>query len=235
MVGVVGSSPIAPTKHLDPISSWVSSVRKVARKLRSLKLFSQWKNRLRGCLFPWIHIVHKSESASLPAGVRIIKKYPNRRLYDTDTSTYITLAEVKGLVMQMAPFVVLDAKTGDDLTRSILLQIILEEETAGVPLFTEQILANIIRFYGHAMQGFIGAYLEKNMQLFTEMQQKVAPQASSMTPEAWNQFLSVKNPVMQNMMGSYLEQSKAAFEQVQDQMQRNSEQVLSAMGFRRPG
>lgn len=138
--------------------------------------------------------------------------------------------------MKMAPFVVLDAKTGDDLTRSILLQIILEEETAGVPLFTEQILANIIRFYGHAMQGFIGAYLEKNMQLFTEMQQKVAPQTGSgMSPEAWNQFLNVKNPMMQNMMGSYLEQSKAAFEQVQDQMQRNSEQVLNAMGFRRPG
>lgn len=180
--------------------------------------------------------MHKPESASMPTGVRIIKKYPNRRLYDTDTSTYITLAEVKGLVMQMAPFVVLDAKTGDDLTRSILLQIILEEETAGVPLFTEQILANIIRFYGHAMQGFIGAYLEKNMQLFTEMQQKIAPQTGSgMSPEAWNQFLNVKNPMMQNMMGGYLEQSKAAFEQVQDQMQRNSEQVLNAMGFRRPG
>lgn len=177
----------------------------------------------------------KPDIPSPPVGVRVIKKYPNRRLYDTDTSTYITLAEVKGLVMQLVPFVVLDAKTGDDLTRSILLQIILEEETAGVPLFTEQILANIIRFYGHAMQGFIGAYLEKNMQLFTEMQQKVAPQANSMSPEAWSQFLNVKNPVMQNMMGSYLEQSKTAFEQVQDQMQRNSEQMLNAMGFRRPG
>jgi len=178
--------------------------------------------------------VHKTESASAPPGVRVIKKYPNRRLYDTDTSSYITLAEVKGLVMQMTPFVVLDAKSGDDLTRSILLQIILEEETAGVPLFTEQILANIIRFYGHAMQGFIGAYLEKNMQLLTEMQQKVANQPGTMSPEAWNQLLSVNNPVMQGLMGTYLEQSKTAFEQVQDQMQRNSEQMLNAMGFRRP-
>lgn len=178
--------------------------------------------------------VHKTESASAPSGVRVIKKYPNRRLYDTDTSAYITLAEVKGLVMQMTPFVVLDAKSGDDLTRSILLQIILEEETAGVPLFTEQILANIIRFYGHAMQGFIGAYLEKNMQLLTEMQQKVANQPGTMSPEAWNQLLSVNNPVMQGLMGTYLEQSKTAFEQVQDQMQRNSEQMLNAMGFRRP-
>lgn len=176
---------------------------------------------------------NKPEADTTPAGVRIIKKYPNRRLYDTDTSTYITLAEVKGLVMEARAFVVLDAKTGDDLTRSILLQIILEEETAGVPLFTEQILANIIRFYGHAMQGFVGAYLEKNMQVFMEMQQKVAHQPQGMTPEAWSQFLNVQGPVMQTMMGSYLEQSKTAFEQVQEQMQRSSEQMLVAMGLKR--
>ncbi|MGB4060473.1 MAG: polyhydroxyalkanoate synthesis repressor PhaR [Burkholderiaceae bacterium] len=176
---------------------------------------------------------NKPEADTAQAGVRVIKKYPNRRLYDTDTSTYITLAEVKGLVMEAHPFVVLDAKSGDDLTRSILLQIILEEETAGVPLFTEQILANIIRFYGHAMQGFVGAYLEKNMQVFMEMQQKVAHQPKGMTPEAWNQFLNVQGPVVQTMMGSYLEQSKTAFQQVQEQMQRSSEQMLAAMGLKR--
>jgi polyhydroxyalkanoate synthesis repressor PhaR len=165
---------------------------------------------------------------------RIIKKYPNRRLYDTDTSAYITLAEVKTLVMAAEPFVVLDAKSGDDLTRSILLQIILEEETAGVPLFTEQILANIIRFYGHAMQGFVGAYLEKNMQVFMDMQQKVGNQPKGMSPEAWSQFLNIQGPVMNNMMGTYLEQSKTAFEQVQEQMQRSSEQMLAAMGLKRP-
>ena len=76
-----------------------------------------------------------SSNASRGA-VRVIKKYPNRRLYDTDTSSYITLAEVKALVMDNEPFVVRDAKTNEDLTRSILLQIILEEETAGVPIFT---------------------------------------------------------------------------------------------------
>ena len=180
---------------------------------------------------------HNPEGKSVPAAMptsRIIKKYPNRRLYDTDTSTYITLAEVKNLVMDSQPFVVLDAKSGDDLTRSILLQIILEEETAGIPLFTEQILANIIRFYGHAMQGFVGAYLEKNMQVFMEMQQKVGAQPKGMTPEAWSQFLSIQGPVMQNMMGSYMEQSKTAFAQVQEQMQRSSEQMLAAMGFKRP-
>ena len=101
--------------------------------------------------------------------IRLIKKYPNRRLYDTRTSTYITLVDVKELVLAHEDFQVIDAKTGDDLTRSILLQIILEEETGGMPLFTEQMLANFIRYYGHSMQGFLGAYLEKNMQVFMEM------------------------------------------------------------------
>lgn len=177
-----------------------------------------------------------SDTVSAPIlSKRVIKKYPNRRLYDTDTSAYITLAEVKSLVMDAHDFVVIDAKSGDDLTRSILLQIILEEETAGVPLFTEQILANIIRFYGHAMQGFVGAYLEKNMQVFMEMQQKVGTQPQGMSTEAWGQLVSLQGPAMHNMMGTYLEQSKTAFVQVQEQMQRSSEQMLSAMGFKRPG
>jgi len=84
--------------------------------------------------------VEKAPTKSL----RVIKKYPNRRLYDTDTSSYITLAEVKRLVMKSEPFMVVDAKTNDDLTRSILLQIILEEEAGGAPMFTEAVLANII-------------------------------------------------------------------------------------------
>ena len=89
------------------------------------------------------------------AAPRIIKKYPNRRLYDTETSAYITLAEVKDLVLQYKDFQVLDAKTGEDLTRAILLQIILEEESGGVPMFSSSMLANIIRYYGHAMQGLM--------------------------------------------------------------------------------
>ena len=97
----------------------------------------------------------KSAASGKPA-LRVIKKYPNRRLYDTETSSYITLAEVKDLVMDSEAFVVRDAKTNEDLTRSILLQIILEEEAGGAPMFTEAVLANVIRFYGHAMQGFMG-------------------------------------------------------------------------------
>mgnify|MGYP001270448528 CR=1 FL=1 len=115
-----------------------------------------------------------SAGASAP---RILKKYPNRRLYDTNASTYITLADVKKMVLEGVEFEVRDAKTGDDLTRSILLQIILEEETGGAPMFTATMLAQIIRFYGHAMQGMMGSYLEKNLQTFVEMQARMAEQA----------------------------------------------------------
>jgi polyhydroxyalkanoate synthesis repressor PhaR len=167
-------------------------------------------------------------------GVRVIKKYPNRRLYDTDTSSYITLAEVKALVMDNEPFVVRDAKSNEDLTRSILLQIILEEESAGAPIFTEQVLANIIRFYGHSMQGFMGSYLEKNIQIFMDLQQKMTEKAGGpISPEAWQQFMNLQSPMMQGMMGTYLEQSRSAFAQMQEQMQKNSEQMLAALGLKR--
>ena len=164
---------------------------------------------------------------------RIIKKYPNRRLYDTETSAYITLTEVRLLVMSSTPFVVRDAKTGEDLTRSILLQIILEEETGGAPMFTEAVLANIIRFYGDAMQSFMGAYLEKNIQGFMDMQLQMAEQAKGLSPETWAQFMNAKSPMMQGMMGAYVEQSKDVFTQLQEQMQKQNEQMLSALGLKR--
>jgi len=179
----------------------------------------------------------KAQAASPSPGgrpaVRIIKKYPNRRLYDTDTSSYITLTEVKQLVLSGLPFVVTEAKSGDDLTRSILLQIILEEEAGGAPMFSEAALANIIRFYGHAMQGFMGTYLEKNVQAFTDMQTQLTDQSKNFTPETWAQFASTQNPLMQGMMGSYLEQSKTMFEKMQEQMQKQTEQMLGAFAVKR--
>ncbi len=176
----------------------------------------------------------KKPQAAKPAQ-RVIKKYPNRRLYDTDTSSYITLVEVKQLVLDSQPFVVRDAKTGEDLTRSILLQIILEEEAAGAPMFTEAALANMIRFYGNAMQGFMGNYLEKNVQAFTDMQAKLAEQSQVLTPEMWAQFTSAQNPMMQGVMGNYLEQSKTLFETMQEQVQKQTEQMFGAFGGKRPG
>lgn len=165
--------------------------------------------------------------------VRIIKKYPNRRLYDTETSAYITLAEVRRLVMSSTHFVVRDAKTNEDLTRSILLQIILEEEAGGAPMFTEAVLSNIIRFYGDAMQSFMGAYLEKNVQSFMDLQVKMTEQSKGLNPEAWAQFMNAKSPMMQGMMGAYVEQSKNVFTQMQEQMQKQSEQMLAALGLKR--
>jgi len=164
---------------------------------------------------------------------RIIKKYPNRRLYDTDTSSYITLAQVKRLVMDSEPFVVLDVKTGEDLTRNILLQIILEEESNDSPMFTAPVLASVIRFYGHAMQGFMGGYLENNMQQLMDVQAKFADQSKSLSPEMWTQFMALQSPVLQGMLGGKLEQSKNLFEQMQEQMQKQTGQMLGAFGIKR--
>ena len=162
--------------------------------------------------------------AAAPGGPRVLKKYPNRRLYDTRTSSYITLADVKQMVLEGETFEVRDAKSGEDLTRSILLQIILEEESGGVPMFSTQALAQIIRFYGHAMQGMMGSLLEKNLQAFVDMQARMAEQTQGLvdpktfTPEAWTQLMTGQTPTMQNLMGNYLEQSKNLFTQMQEQM-----------------
>ncbi len=177
--------------------------------------------------------MQSKKAAGAKPAQRIIKKYPNRRLYDTDTSSYITLTEVKQLVMDSESFVVRDAKTNEDLTRSILLQIILEEEAGGAPMFTEAVLANIIRFYGHAMQGFMGSYLEKNVQAMTDIQAKLAEQAKTVTPEMWTQFMSLQSPLLQGMMGNYAEQSKTVLTQMQEQMQKQTEQMLGAFGLKR--
>ena len=176
----------------------------------------------------------ENQKPETPTVQRVIKKYPNRRLYDTESSAYVTLAQVRELVMERAAFVVRDAKTGDDLTRSILLQIILEEEAGGAPMFTEAVLGNIIRFYGHAMQGFMGSYLEKNVQVFAEIQTKLTEQSKVVTPEMWSQFMSMQSPVLQGMMGNYyVEQSKTMLSQMQEQMQKQTEQMLSTFGLKR--
>ena len=164
---------------------------------------------------------------------RVIKKYPNRRLYDTQTSSYITLAEIKQLVMETQPFVVREAKTGEDLTRSILLQIILEEEAGGTPMFSTSVLANIIRFYGHAMQGFMGGYLEKNIQTLQDVQTKLSEQSKGLTPEMWTQFMAMQAPMMQGLVTQNLEQSKNLYLQMQEQMQKQAEQMLETFGLKR--
>ena len=117
-------------------------------------------------------------SSELPRGVsmgepRVIKKYPNRRLYDTVESRYITLADIRRLVMDKVDFVVIDKKSQDDITRSILLQVIAEQEHAGEPLMSQDFLSQVIRSYGGAMQGFVGSYLEQSLKLLSSQQQQI--------------------------------------------------------------
>ena len=176
----------------------------------------------------------------MPEQQRLIKKYPNRRLYDTRTSSYITLADVKELVLNNELFQVVDAKTSEDLTRSILLQIILEEEAGGAPMFTSDLLSHMIRFYGNAMQGMMGKYLESNIKAFTEMQAKLQDQARSIYGEnspvgqdLWAQFLNFQGPALQSMMGAYVDQSKKMFEQMQSQLESQTRNMFT--GFQFPG
>lgn len=114
------------------------------------------------------------------AQVRVIKKYPNRRLYDTEISSYITLEEVRQLVVDGEEFEVRDAKSGEELTRSVLLQIIAEHEERGQPMFTTQLLSQVIRFYGDSLQGFMGGYLERSLQVFLDQQQQFRSQLNTM-------------------------------------------------------
>jgi polyhydroxyalkanoate synthesis repressor PhaR len=170
--------------------------------------------------------------------IRLIKKYPNRRLYDTATSSYITLADVKKLVLEQIPFKVVDAKSNDDLTRSILLQIILEEESSGAPMFSSDMLSQIIRFYGNAMQGMMGTYLEKNIHTFMEIQRRLQEQSLGkfsdnpmLNSESWGQFVKMQGPAIQGLMTSYLEQSAQAFLEMQQQLQKQARNLFGAFQF----
>ena len=192
---------------------------------------------------------HKNETASNQtdspgngnsSGLRLIKKYPNRRLYDTRTSSYITLADVKELVLRHEPFQVVDAKSSEDLTRSILLQIILEEEAGGMPMFTSDLLAQLIRFYGNAMQGMVGNYLEKNMQTFVQVQKQLQEQSralygdnSKINKDLWAQFMNFQGTALQGMMSAYMDQSKNVFMQMQERLQDQTKNMFT--GFTFPG
>src|SRR5262245_35616885 len=172
--------------------------------------------------------------------VRLIKKYPNRRLYDTKTSSYITLADVKQMVLKNEEFQVVDAKSSEDLSRQILLQIILEEESGGMPMFSSDLLSQMIRSYGSAMQGFMGSYLSKNIEAFQQMQKALQDQSQRIygdntkaSQELWAQFMNLQGPAMQSLMQAYMEQSQKVFAQFQEQMQSQARNMFS--GFQFPG
>ncbi|EXI65605.1 MAG: polyhydroxyalkanoate synthesis repressor PhaR [Candidatus Accumulibacter adjunctus] len=131
----------------------------------------------------------------------------------------------------------LDAKTSEDITRSILLQIILEEEAAGIPLFTTDLLAQMIRFYGHAMQGVLGKYLETNIKSFVDFQKKLQEQSQQLYGESnsqvhadmWSQFMNFQGPAMQTMMATYMEQSRKMLHQMQDQLKTQTRTLFTGL------
>ena len=191
-----------------------------------------------------------SEGAESPAapGQRVLKKYPNRRLYDTETSAYITLADVKQFVLDVQEFKVQDARSNEDLTRSILLQIILEEESGGVPMFSADMLSNIIRYYGHSMQGLMGNYLERSIGAFHEAQKKFQEQTKSLYgnigagagagnsippfgSDALTKLMQATPGVMPNLMGDYLEKSASNVVGMQEELRKKAMQLFSTFPY----
>ena len=147
------------------------------------------------------------------SAARVIKKYPNRRLYDTEESRYITLADVKNLVIGKIEFLVIDKKSGDDITRSILLQVISEQEQHGEPIMSQDFLSQLIRSYGNAMPGFIANYLEQSLKLFMTHQQNLRGQVkrvvgidpvmavADITQKNFNRWKSLQDEVMRRFAG----------------------------------
>ena len=117
--------------------------------------------------------------------VRIIKKYPNRRLYDTEISSYVTLEDVRQLIIEGESFEVRDARSGKDLTRAVLLQILAEHEDIGQPIFSTQLLTTVIRFYGDSLQGIVGSYLERSIQVFNDQQQQLRGHIGTVVQNPW--------------------------------------------------
>lgn len=135
---------------------------------------------------------------------RVIRKYANRRLYDPSESRHLTLDEVRELVMAGEKIRVEDARTGEDLTRSILLQIIVEREEAGRPLLSADLLEQLIRFYGGAMQDFLATYLENSVGAFVEQQERFQ-----------NQVLKMMKDTPLATMSQFAEQNLAAWKELQ--------------------
>ncbi|MFP6781915.1 MAG: polyhydroxyalkanoate synthesis repressor PhaR [Gammaproteobacteria bacterium] len=151
---------------------------------------------------------------------RVIKKYPNRRLYDTDESKYVTLSDVRELVLGGVAFCVIDKKSGDDITRSILLQIIIEqEEEENVdPMFSTEVLEQMIGFYGRSVQGQAGDFIQNSLSLFQEQQKRFQEQVTG----------ALQNNPMSSGFAEVAQRNMDMWQQMQNTF-------FSAAGVRRPG
>jgi polyhydroxyalkanoate synthesis repressor PhaR len=136
------------------------------------------------------------ERAATMSDPRVIKKYPNRRLYDTVESRYITLADVRRLVVERIEFVVVDKKNNADITRSILLQVIAEQEHLPEPILSQDFMVNVIRFYGSHAQSTVGGHLEQALRQFMSqqpqpaMRERIKPFVAARPPEESYKSLS---------------------------------------------
>lgn len=137
---------------------------------------------------------------------RVIKKYPNRRLYDTAESKYVTLNDVRTLVLENVSFCVIDKKSGEDITRNILLQIIIEQEDEGEPLFTTDVLEQIIGFYGNSMQGVAGDFLSQSLKLFRDQQERFQSQVNE----------TMQSNPMSSALNELTKQNLELWQQMQD-------------------
>jgi polyhydroxyalkanoate synthesis repressor PhaR len=147
---------------------------------------------------------------------RVIKKYANRRLYDTTQSRYVALEDIRELVMEGRQFRVIDAQGGEDITRSILLQIIVEQEEKGQPILSTRLLEQLIRYYGDNLQAFVGAYLEKSMDFFIKQQQVLQNQMENLLEAApssvWREMaernLTLWRDMQQDLLRNFVSSSR---------------------------
>ncbi len=168
---------------------------------------------------------------------RIIKKYQNRRLYDTATSTYIILDDIKQIVVDGELVKVIDVKTEKEVTRSVLLQIILEEEVNGIPMFSNDFLFQIIRFYGKAFQPSVSPFLEQGVDLFRKMQKQFYEQIRDVYGkdklpsgvELWKDFIQQQTPQIESSLKEYVENSTNVFIKMQEHLQSQTENIFSYM------
>lgn len=142
--------------------------------------------------------------------MRLIKKYPNRRLYDTEKSSYITLAEVRDIVRSGEEFKVVDANSGDDITRSVLVQIITEQESGESPIMSTDMLMKFIRFYDDTASSLFGDFLDRNMALFVEQQKRFTEQMGGMMggnalPKMMQDMTERNLAMWQDMQKSFLD------------------------------
>jgi len=155
------------------------------------------------------------------SAARVIKKYPNRRLYDTEESRYITLADVKDLVIRKIDFVVIDKKSGDDITRSILLQVISEQEQQGEAIMSQDFLSQVIRSYGKVVPGFMANYLEQSLKLFMTQQQAIRGQVkrvvgidpvlavTDVAQKNFSRWKSLQDEVLRRLTGTVAREAEA--------------------------